>query len=779
MSIQKISPDDIESFTLETNPYRTYISSSNGITGSVYLFARRSSYEKEIFPLSLFKKSEYNDDNLENLRKVVLANTSSNITDSVLGYLFNVNEQQSSVRKEQKLEIYRFEPPSDFNSNTLRKKITTDHLMPYYRTSYPNAQFAISNYNCLNFYTASNVPSSSVLLYPNPIREGENPYNLSLYGFSGSFSFDFWIKPKYTSKNYKAGTIAHLTGAYCLSLHTGSSVDLNGYPDAFKLVLQLTNSANIPPSLITSGQYIFSSSKNAIKRDEWNHVTVRWGGPLYNNGTGSILINSIEDSLFTITNSLIFGDYLNGYPSAMSIGNYYEGGNSIANNTSLDYFFTQEVTEREGLKTLITSDPGVFYPPSGVFDFTHPLNAEIQEFKIYDKYLFINEIKALNSDAPKVNTSNLLFYLPPFFTEESPYRKFYLGEGGIPITPFQTQDGSSKNPFSVDMAFSVGGLYMNLENYVRDFVTGNYPRLWALTCSLINTNFETPESANTILYNTGSNIRRLFTILPSDNGKIFPNYEFLNSLSSSQFKTDNGTYAPGYITLRNLVPEPETTKYFPYESGSFFDQLVGPSPGSYAVSNFSSGSLAIVRRTKDTSSNQVAIFDISNLFYGKQIKPGTFSIIDTDISSSAHVQQMILKDDGLGNLYRADAKGIHATWSTVGNIFYNEGIVIVKSPQLTFFGKNEFEIQFQGVQDIHVMTINAFARSLQLISSSNTSYTTQSIDTNANNTDPRYVYITSLLIHDDNLNVIARTNVAQPVLKYSSDKFLFKFKMDW
>lgn len=779
MSIQKINPDDIESFTLETNPHRTYISSSSGVTGSVYLFARRSTYEKEILPLSLFKKSEYNDDNLENLRKIILANTSSNITDSVAGYMYNVNEQQSSVRKEQKLEIYRFEPPPIFNSNTLRKKIATDHLMHYYKTSYPNAEFAISNYHCINFYTASNVPNSSVLLYANPSREGENPYDISLYGFSGSFSFDFWIKPKYTSKNYKAGTIAHLTGSYCLSLHTGSSRDLNGYPDTFKLVLQLTNSANISPSLVTSGQYIFSSSKDAIKRDEWNHVTVRWGGPLYNNGTGSILINSIEDSYFTITNSLIFGDYPNGNPSVLCIGNYYEGENDVLNNTAMDYFFTQEVAEREGLSTLITSDPGVFYPPSGVFDFTHPLNAELQEFKIYDRYLFIDEIKSLNKTAPKSKDKNLLFYLPPFFTEESPYRKFYLGDGGIPITPFQSQDGSSRHPFSVDMAFSVGGLYINLENYVRDFASGNYPRLWSLTCSLINTNFETPESANTILYNTGSNTKRLFTILPSDNGNFFPNFAFLSNLSSSQFKMDNGISAPGYITLKNLVSEPETTKYFPYESGSFFEQLVGPSPGSYVFGNFSSGSLAIVRRTKDTSSNQVAIFDISNLFYGKQIKPGTFSISDTDISGSANTQRMILKDDGLGNLYRADSTGMHPTWSTVGNIFYNEGIAIVKSPQLTFFGKNEFEINFQGVQDIHVMTINAFARSLQLVSSSNTSYTTQSIDTNANNTDSKYVYITSLLIHDDNLNVIAKTNIAQPVVKYSSDKFLFKFKMDW
>ena len=82
-------------------------------------------------------------------------------------------------------------------------------------------------------------------------------------------------------------------------------------------------------------------------------------------------------------------------------------------------------------------------------------------------------------------------------------------------------------------------------------------------------------------------------------------------------------------------------------------------------------------------------------------------------------------------------------------------------------------------QDIHTLTINTFARPMQQVSSSNTSFTSQSIDNLANNTDERYVYITGINIHDDNLNVIARTNIAQPIVKYSSDKILFKFKMDF
>ena len=54
MSIQRVTPDDFETFTIETNPRRTYISSStDGVTGSLYLFARRSTFQKEPYPLTL------------------------------------------------------------------------------------------------------------------------------------------------------------------------------------------------------------------------------------------------------------------------------------------------------------------------------------------------------------------------------------------------------------------------------------------------------------------------------------------------------------------------------------------------------------------------------------------------------------------------------------------------------------------------------------------------------------------------------------------------------
>jgi hypothetical protein len=332
------------------------------------------------------------------------------------------------------------------------------------------------------------------------------------------------------------------------------------------------------------------------------------------------------------------------------------------------------------------------------------------------------------------------------------------------------------------MAFGCGGHYINLENYVRDFATGRYPRLWNLTASIPNLSFVGSTetlSANDFLYSTGSNVKRLYTILPNDNGKFYPNFDLLSPLSSSTFTDDLGTKILGYISLRDMITASLPADVLVESSAISVGLEGGSSPDD--VGSIPGSSLAIYNRTKDNTSNQVVFFDISNLFYGNRIKPGTFIIRDTSVSGSSGKINFVIKDNEYGNLYRADAKGDHASWASVGNIFYDEGIIVLKSPQLYFFGEKQYEVEFQGIQNIHTLSVTAFANPLQLITSSYVAYQTGSIDEVplANNFDDKYVFISNVLLHDDNLNVIGRTSIAQPVLKRSGEKFLFKIKIDY
>ena len=140
---------------------------------------------------------------------------------------------------------------------------------------------------------------------------------------------------------------------------------------------------------------------------------------------------------------------------------------------------------------------------------------------------------------------------------------------------------------------------------------------------------------------------------------------------------------------------------------------------------------------------------------------------------------MTLRDNGKGGLYRADALTPHPKWSNVGNILYDEGIVVIKSPHLSYFGKDEFEAQFEGEQNAHILTVNMPAGTGLINSSSNPSFLPVSASLGANEYDPRFVYLTGFYLHDDNLNVIMRGNFAQPVKKRQSDEMLVKFKVDF
>ena len=183
--------------------------------------------------------------------------------------------------------------------------------------------------------------------------------------------------------------------------------------------------------------------------------------------------------------------------------------------------------------------------------------------------------------------------------------------------------------------------------------------------------------------------------------------------------------------------------------------------------------------TGDPSSNEVSIFEISNLFYGMQIEPASFSIEDKFITGSAGRVSIKLKDDRYGGLYRADARTPHAKWNNVGNIFYNEGIVIVKSPHLAHFGKDFFRTEFMGEQNVHVSSLGVLAPEGMINSSSNPTYTPLSASLNANDTEPFFTYVTSINLHDENLNIVARANLAQPILKRFVEGYLFRLKMDY
>ena len=712
--------------------------------------------------------------------------SSADISGFMSRYLEAVGDAPVSRRYEKTIDVFRFDPPvTKFQKNSSIKNNIRKVLMPYHRTQYANSEFSYTNYNSLNFFTGSIFPTASCLMYPNHTKDDRS----YIYSPKGPFTFDFWINPRYKmnqGEDYKAGTIFHMSSSIALSLITGSHQDGQGRINKFRLLLQLSHSADYPPSSFNPDaltntfpqDLVYATADNTLSYNNWHHVTVRWGGTAIDNGTGSITIDDTNKTFHIPSSSL-----LNTAGSdIVFMGNFYDGPNA-----NLPMFFNSKAEEHEGVTDWNDGGAGTQDPDESTYNLSHPLNAEIHDVKLYNKFLFSKQVLSIRNNGPTGYGNGLIFYVPPLFQAET-RRRLVLQ------TPFQKIMATTDDPFNVAFSFGVGGKLINLENFTREFVSGEFPRLFHLTASEINQTIENitadqyvygtiPESKLSLAgvsYASGSTLKRNFTLLPNDNGLFRPNYFPIDSGSKALkkvFLTPGGGYDYSTISLENLVPSSSLFEGLVFQAGSIFDQIVGASPENPGVAP--GAVLTIAQRTRDLSSNEIVVFDISNLYYGNRIQPGSFTAVDSDLTGSRGKIKLTFKDNGVGGLYRGDCLTTQAKWANFGNLFYDEGIAIVKTPHAFYFAKDKTNLKFNGEHNIHVMTINAFCPKGMINSSSNPQYKLISSSLDANDSNSKFVYITGINVHDDNLNVIMRANLAQPVMKKEEDGFLFKIKKDF
>ncbi|HAI41896.1 MAG TPA: hypothetical protein DCM40_29130 [Maribacter sp.] len=784
MSFVKIDNNNFEYTGLNLRPNVTFISSSvgGGVTGSNFVSPVRSktlkNFASSFYDLNGDRIIDFNEGQntpeTRYQRFLVDGNcTSTNIKSTAEFYLNSVGAASQVAKNTKTIDMFRFDLPVFFNSNRTVKNIVRKVLMPHHQHRYDNCAFTYSNYHTLNFFTSTTIPTGSALIYPNSSVNGNGVYNLP-----DSFSVNFWINPRYTDANYKAGTILHLSSSIAVSLVSGSSRDENNEPNNFRILLQLSQSADTPPSTIglaspstTYPNDLIFTSSHTLSKNHWHHVCIQWSNSV-NNSVGSIFVDDQETN-FTVPSSSVSAN-INLDPSGLVLGNYFDSdavtlGNLLNNTLSTEQGFTNT----NNPQTTINVDETTF---------SHPLNAEIHEVKIYDKVLanpetlFETERQKARNSGPS-NYDNLIFYVPPFFYPTTPSREVH-------ITPFQTITSTTDDPFNVAFSFGINGKLINLENFTREFVRGINPRLYGLFPVTFDKTIEN-ITADQFIYDTGSHKKRNMTILPNDNGLFKPNFFALSSSpmsSSAKFyaKQSQVSGLPDYsiISLENLIPSGVIYKNLAATSGSMYNSLVAStsieSPGIGK-----SVDLDIAQRTGDRSSNEIVIYDISNIYYGNRIHPGSFELFEKDLTGSDGKIKIKLKDNERGSLYRADALTEHAKWNNVGTILYDEGMAVVKSPHLFFFNKNETNVTFRGEQNLHTMILNVPAFKELFTSSSNPTFVSIPPSTGANNEDLSTLYITTVNIHDDNFNIIMKANFAQPIFKTEEDEFIIRLKEDF
>lgn len=794
MSFIKLGKRNLEHVSVLLRPHVHFISSSigAGVTGSQYVSPVRSPAIKQIIDLetasnNLASSEEDNESSVHQLnednyaRAVAFENAressksgETNIASSLGSYLNLVDDAPKDVRFDKKIDAFRFDPPFKFTKNTTVKNVTRNILMPYHQHKYDNCGFWYTNYNALNFFDNDHIPTGSALLYTNPSGS---------YDLPDDFAISFWINPRYSkaSRDYRAGTIFHLSSSVCISLVSGSSIDEFGAENEFKILLQLSQSADKAPSLIDltapSSAYpndlVFTSS-HVLKKNHWHNVLVTWSNSS-NNSTGSIFIDNNKTD-FHVPSASLSAPTLKS-PGFLCIGNYYDNSHG-----KMDGLVTDTPRDsggnsiNEGYLPAGTADDRTWSGASDTFgadEFSHPLNAEIHDIRMYNKYINKNLAKYENlfTESP-VTTDDLVFYVPVYFFPSSSLRD-------VLVTPFQRILSTTNDPFSVQYSFGVGGKMTNLENYTLDFVEMRQPRHLGLFPYTINTTVQ-DITADSYTYDTGSNAKRLLSILPNDNGLHKPKYDLLeNSVmsASGMFKKSGKAIDYSIIALDNLVPTSSLYPGLVFTSGSIFDQIVGSAPDNPGVAP--GAVLTIAQRTRDVSSNEITIVDISNLYYGSKIHPGSFHLYEENLTGSAGDISINIRDNKRGGLFRADCETKQAEWNNIGTILYEEGVAVIKSPNIPYFGKDKIDMKFRGEQTLNTLVLNVPVEVNQFMSSSNKTYKSYPPDSLPHNEKLSTIHVTTVNIHDDNFNVIMKAQLAQPITKTEEDEFVIRLKQDF
>jgi hypothetical protein len=166
------------------------------------------------------------------------------------------------------------------------------------------------------------------------------------------------------------------------------------------------------------------------------------------------------------------------------------------------------------------------------------------------------------------------------------------------------------------------------------------------------------------------------------------------------------------------------------------------------------------------------VISVPILYYGNKIDPTTFFMKTT--VSGKEVKIVDLN----GVLYIAD-KNNEPTVAKVGHIDYEFGYLCIFSHLMSSITLEETLIEFRGDKNLHVLQFDVRCPPGLGNESKNSNYKSLRPTPNANESESVVTYISTIYLHDDNLNVIGKVKLAQPIQKREEDSFLFRIKMDF
>ena len=872
MAILKILPEHKSNTTVEFSPRRVFSSGSGGLTGSVNVIVNRSNTQKDSIDFregltNTEGPQKFSENTFEGRRDMIynarfntvgqgnifseaatpfnyelqlallmdgasvvdadedgfaddIANwppelfkreyTQLNLNFAQIGY----SDLPMHPRNAYQLHCSRSVPGTDFASAAFRKKeIIRNGLESAYEVGRPGHGWGYGNFNCLNFFKSNSSRTPAVVYNSTSDR----------YLPTSSLQLDFRIKVgRYPSET---GTILHLPGAFAVSVVTGSAVDSENRTSHYSLLLQLGTDASgsslpndIDLSIENSSRgstQIYKSLPN-ITASYWHDCSIRFSEG-ENNATGSFVIDGHVVGTFEPTGSFSVSGGLSQSADILSVGAFYHG--TAANALS---FFNTTAKSNQGVEETTVSSNHV----SG--SFSNPLDAELHEVKISNNYRSLRKIKDGMTSATTSSVDDL-FHLPVLYSSDSPvnYYNAIIGDlftetGGATAVSTLTEfynnfpvpvQKSFDSPFNTHHANIGGFCNINAQAFLRDFKTGRYPYLHALSSSVRSYSSQAEMSSSWALFDEHQ--RRNLLIMPCDDGSFKRTYEVYESsqLTGSVVSaakpevlslTNLGRFDSNYDSKLTLVDEgwkySQSEKLEPLSLFPTLSDMSTPvqslpkqadNPTTIPTQRFFDPLEYGLIGDSERSSNMVVIFSIPTLFYGNRLRPGTIKM-HSDLyqgggsisggsftKGSDYRMRVNLCDDKYGNIIRCDTSGSLSTANYVGSVYYEDGIIALKSPHLFNFGEHNFTLEFEGVQNTHILELLVPVPRNVFNSSNNPNYNEFKPFADENEEAKSFMYLSTLNFHDSNLNVVAKARMAQPVIKRLNDKYLFRVKFDF
>lgn len=195
--------------------------------------------------------------------------------------------------------------------------------------------------------------------------------------------------------------------------------------------------------------------------------------------------------------------------------------------------------------------------------------------------------------------------------------------------------------------------------------------------------------------------------------------------------------------------------------------------------------------------SDLKVVHVPSMYYGRQIATGSVKLVCNAFTSSK--LQRTIVDDGRGGLYisgsatsgtledRESYKGVQ--WNKVGNVFYSEGLIVIKDPSLLDFGLNNpvsqlqndlLQVNFKGKSNIPTKVFMCRVHGAKANASNNSSFVAfdSGSDKHKIVRDDNTTYITAVGIYNKERKLVAVAKLASPVRKKEIEKLNIKLKMD-